>query len=53
MSDNDDGESAPDFEYGDSQEVSTYEIVERAVHRAGLVFPHSSQDSHIARAPVK
>ena len=42
MSDNDadsDGESAADFEYGDSQEVSTYEIVERAVHRAGLVFP--------------
>jgi hypothetical protein len=42
MSDDDadsDGESAADFEYGDSQEVSTYEIVERAVHRAGLVFP--------------
>jgi len=42
MSDNDDGESAPDFEYGDSQEVSTYEIVERTVHRAGLVFPAST-----------
>jgi hypothetical protein len=42
MSDNDsssDGGSAADFEYGDSQEVSTYEIIERAVHRAGFVFP--------------